>query len=790
MNCNNFTRLFGHSILMLSMLVTFALSASAQNYQVNQDQALQRLDSDLNTQQTQIQDLQVRPDLSQDPSVDRTGTPASGGMGVDAMWDLEFAFSASDSAAPASPFGALLGACWTGTEFWVSKWNADTLVRLDANGSLVEVFQIPGVAGITSIATDGTSLYLANAATSIFVIDPVTKALTSTITVSGAAGTNGALYIAYEASLNSGTGGFYTGFFGSDISIIDMTGATTGSIPAATHGRTPIGGVVDNISTGGPYLWVFEQAGTPSDAVISQLLLPAGTYTGVQREVNADLGTVGALAGDLFIATNHPSFPGQNIIGGMLQDFPNILFGFDLDFQPIQVDANLSSLGGNGLTRMPQDHVVAMPFSSDITNQGSQAITSATITVTVDSGTAPLFTESQTFSNVASGNTVGFTSAGYTAPPVPGVVYVATSSVSLAGQTDENSQNDTAAFAFIVTDSTFARDNNVINSTVGLGTVNAGGGQTIMGQNYAVTAAGGTMTSVSYFLNLPTEGDSTWGEMWATDPATGQPTSLISRTPTYIITATDAANGIFLTLPFETLLPLPPNTTVFVGAVEAAGNQGSLRLATSESQYTPGAMWIKSDNIFSGAWVETTSFWVGGEFAHILRANISYCTSLDALAGGLQDNGGGSGSAFVLASGGTPPYTYSWSNGATTDTALFLPAGLYTVTVTDARGCVVTQSDVEVSDNTALEDDLAGINEIKTFPNPSTGRFNVDIELAEMDDIRLEVMDIAGRTLYIDAATRVQMYNVQIDLTDQSKGVYILRVHTTKGSTYRRLVVE
>jgi len=49
------------------------------------------------------------------------------------------------------------------------------------------------------------------------------------------------------------------------------------------------------------------------------------------------------------------------------------------------------------------------------------------------------------------------------------------------------------------------------------------------------------------------------------------------------------------------------------------------------------------------------------------------------------------GSATVTASGGSTPYTYLWSNGATTATATGLVAGNYTVTVTDARGCTINR---------------------------------------------------------------------------------------------------
>ncbi len=49
--------------------------------------------------------------------------------------------------------------------------------------------------------------------------------------------------------------------------------------------------------------------------------------------------------------------------------------------------------------------------------------------------------------------------------------------------------------------------------------------------------------------------------------------------------------------------------------------------------------------------------------------------------------GGSQGTATVNATGGTAPYTYLWSNGATTASITGLTAGAYSVTVTDLNGC-------------------------------------------------------------------------------------------------------
>ncbi len=51
------------------------------------------------------------------------------------------------------------------------------------------------------------------------------------------------------------------------------------------------------------------------------------------------------------------------------------------------------------------------------------------------------------------------------------------------------------------------------------------------------------------------------------------------------------------------------------------------------------------------------------------------------------DCNGLNGSATAALSGGVLPYTYSWSQGATTRTASGLSAGTYTLTITDNSGC-------------------------------------------------------------------------------------------------------
>ncbi|MEO1629110.1 MAG: SprB repeat-containing protein, partial [Bacteroidota bacterium] len=70
----------------------------------------------------------------------------------------------------------------------------------------------------------------------------------------------------------------------------------------------------------------------------------------------------------------------------------------------------------------------------------------------------------------------------------------------------------------------------------------------------------------------------------------------------------------------------------------------------------------------------------------------------------LQPSGGcapNSGTINTVTFQGTPPYTYVWSDGQTTATAVGLDAGMYSVTVTDANGCTVSESTTVVTSNSS-----------------------------------------------------------------------------------------
>lgn len=102
----------------------------------------------------------------------------------------------------------------------------------------------------------------------------------------------------------------------------------------------------------------------------------------------------------------------------------------------------------------------------------------------------------------------------------------------------------------------------------------------------------------------------------------------------------------------------------------------------------------------------------GNNCPAVLSANISEppALSANASATGVTANGVNDGTAVATPAGGTPGYTYQWSNSETTASITGLAPGSYTVVVTDANNCTAQQTVNVAAFNCALSANISSAN--------------------------------------------------------------------------------
>jgi Secretion system C-terminal sorting domain len=518
-------------------------------------------------------------------------TPHNVTSSPEALWDIQFGYDATAT----SGTGGFAGVCFFNNEFWVSRWASDSLFRYSQSGTLLSRFTIPGLTGVRALTTDGIMLYAATNTTTIYRIDPATSLLAPPHTVVAAGSPGNVRHCSFDPALNGGAGGFYVGNFNTDIWAVSRTGAILSTIPAATHGQTGMyGSGFDNLTAGGPYLWVFAQSGA-NNSQITRIQLPGGTPTVISHDVMSDVGPANGLtsglAGGMFISDQIVT--GQWTICGMIQGTPNnILFGYELsDPVILSYDAKMETLRSTeGYTRIPVGQVFPETFDATFSNNGSQTLASVNIDYTVSFGGSSVFTNTQTVSNVASGASASTTSAPFTPSSGVGTYEVLAVARLGGGQTDSLPGNDSLMWSFQVTDTTYARDNDVPDGGAGynVGTTES----CFITANYTLYAPD-TLSSIWIELATPITGDTTFGVVAGT----------IANFPDVIlatgsINLIDAATNTYV-LMFPGGLPLNSGTYSF-GAYQTTNS--ALNLAQSNDVWTadvnyfyiPSVLWNAS----------------------------------------------------------------------------------------------------------------------------------------------------------------------------------------------------
>ncbi len=106
----------------------------------------------------------------------------------------------------------------------------------------------------------------------------------------------------------------------------------------------------------------------------------------------------------------------------------------------------------------------------------------------------------------------------------------------------------------------------------------------------------------------------------------------------------------------------------------------------------------------------------------------------------------------------------------------------------------IEENDTDIPENlrTRNEPSLAtALTDLTFYPNPNNGTFNLRFNLESEGNADVNIYDLSGKSVYSESISSLSgLYEQKIDLGQQAKGIYILKVSQEGKSITKKLVIE
>lgn len=263
-------------------------------------------------------------------------------------------------------------------------------------------------------------------------------------------------------------------------------------------------------------------------------------------------------------------------------------------------------------------------------------------------------------------------------------------------------------------------------------------------------------------------------------------------------TATDDAGN---TSTCQTIVELTSpniNATVTANPVSCfGGNDGTASIMAENGvapyiyEWETGETTASIENLSAGAYTVTMVDADGCQF--IGNAIVEEPEMIRAVgqsitpAFGMQNNG----VITLNIAGGTPPYSFLWSNAETTESIVDLMPGAYTLTVTDNADCEQIIGPFIIEDVVTTES-VSLIEALAVYPNPARDFIVIDYELTRASTLDIYAFNGVGQLIENRSIEAAKSAQYTIDCSDWTSGIYFIKVALERESIFmdRVLVVK
>lgn len=124
------------------------------------------------------------------------------------------------------------------------------------------------------------------------------------------------------------------------------------------------------------------------------------------------------------------------------------------------------------------------------------------------------------------------------------------------------------------------------------------------------------------------------------------------------------------------------------------------------------------------------------------------------------------------------------------DCVLNVPGGIFTVNISDSKGCPATATIEMLGCQVGIEKNLSNITHFEAFPNPASDVLQVKMRLQKEDNVSISLVNVAGQNVLQKDILHATNLQESFYINGLAKGIYFLKIQTSQGIAAEKIVIE